>query len=146
MFTAIRRSSHWWRSGRLRLTSEGTTLDETTTSRVTVEAQTTHFVTEYEPALDGLSCTEEGVTRRRLAHDEPATNRPGASGGLLRLCGCGEVCVRRVIEKPKKNPDGRLYVRAYEDLSRFSPLPEGESAALVSDRAETRCILSGGAQ
>jgi hypothetical protein len=48
--------------------------------------------------------------------------------------------------RPEKDPDGRLHVRAYDDASGAEPRPEGESAALVSDRAETSRILSGGAE
>jgi hypothetical protein len=45
--------------------------------------------------------------------------------------------VRRGSLESKKDPDGRLHVRAYDDLSGTEPRPEGESAALVSDRTET---------
>jgi hypothetical protein len=45
--------------------------------------------------------------------------------------------VRRGSLESKKDPDGRLQVRAYDDLSGTEPRPEGESAALVSDRTVT---------
>jgi hypothetical protein len=50
------------------------------------------------------------------------------------------VRVRRVSEKPEKDPDGRLHVRTYEDSLRAEPRPEDESAALVSDVSETSCL------
>ncbi len=51
--------------------------------------------------------------------------------------------VRRGSLESKKDPDGRLQVRAYDDLSGTEPRPEGESAALVSDRAETSRLPGG---
>ena len=44
---------------------------------------------------------------------------------------------RRGSLESEKEPEGRLHVRAYDDSSGAEPRPEGESAALVSDRAET---------
>ncbi len=45
--------------------------------------------------------------------------------------------VRRGSLESEKDPDGRLHVRAYDYSSGAEPRPEGESAALVSDRTET---------
>jgi hypothetical protein len=47
------------------------------------------------------------------------------------------ICARRISLEFEKDFDGRLHVRAYDDLSVARPRPEGESATLVSDRAET---------
>ena len=50
--------------------SKGAGLVEATTCRITGEGQTPHLATEYEPALDGLSCTrkrdQSGVRTRRV--------------------------------------------------------------------------------
>lgn len=47
------------------------------------------------------------------------------------------IYARRVSLESEKGFDGWLHVRAYDDLSVARPRPEGESATLVSDRAET---------
>lgn len=44
---------------------------------------------------------------------------------------------RRGSLESEKEPEGRLHVRAYDDSLGAEPRPEGESTALVSDRAET---------
>ncbi len=47
---------------------------------------------------------------------------------------------RRGSLESEKDPDGRLHVRAYDDASGAEPRPEGESAAFVSDTAETSLL------
>jgi len=49
---------------------------------------------------------------------------------------------RRGSLESEKDSDGRLHVhvRAYDDSSGAEPRPEGESAAFVSDRAETSLL------
>ena len=47
---------------------------------------------------------------------------------------------RRGSLESEKDPDGRLHVRAYDYSSGAEPRPEGESAAFVSDRAETSLL------
>ena len=47
---------------------------------------------------------------------------------------------RRGSLESEKDPDGRLHVRAYDYSSGAEPRLEGESAAFVSDRAETSLL------
>ena len=47
---------------------------------------------------------------------------------------------RRGSLESEKDPAGRLHVRAYDYSSGAEPRPEGESAAFVSDRAETSLL------
>jgi hypothetical protein len=108
-----------------------------------VEAQATHLATEYEPALDGLSCTrtgdQSGVRTRRAG-----INRPegvwvlGTSGDAVRI---------RLIRsslRPEKDLNGRVYVRVNHS-SESEPRPNSESAVLITDRDEASYFL-GGAQ
>ena len=48
---------------------------------------------------------------------------------------------RRVSLASEKDPDGRLHVRAYDDLSETEPRLKGESAALISGRDKSSLLL-----
>ena len=48
---------------------------------------------------------------------------------------------RRVSLASEKDPDGRLHVRAYDDLSETEPRLKGESAALICDWDKSSLLL-----
>jgi hypothetical protein len=104
-----------------------------------VEAQATHLATEYEPALDGLSCTrrgdQSGVRTRRAGINRPEGVRVlGTLGDAVRI---------RLIRgslRPEKNLNGGVYVRV-NDSSESEPRPNSESGVLITDRDEASCFL-----
>ena len=55
--------------------------------------------------------------------------------------GAARIRAKRGSLESKKDPDGRLHVRACDDLSETEPRLKGESAALICDRDKSSLLL-----